>query len=159
PAVPPPSSSPVTFTTQPTDPSVQTIILWDSARMIHTYAEYFSYDLPGELSVLASDPSVHGKVVDLNDYDAITPPYAQWDATTAPLNNALAANNVAADIRALLYSFKPAYPNLKYLVLVGSDHIIPFRRVDDLNPFANEASYPTTARVPDPATREALGSQ
>ena len=48
---------------------------------------------------------------------------------------------MARNIKALLYRLAPAYPNLKYMVLVGDDRMIPARRIVDEALFANERLY------------------
>ena len=57
------------------------------------------------------------------------------------------ANFVARNIKALLYKLAPAYPNLKYMVLVGDDRMIPARRIVDEALFANERLYPDIPRT------------
>ena len=45
----------------------------------------------------------------------------------------------------MLYDIAPAYPNWQYLVIVGDDRLIPFRRIRDEALFANERHYAATA--------------
>ncbi len=71
--------------------------------------------------------------------------YSLWDSQPG---NPLAANYVAASIKQLLYDLAPAYPNLQYLVIVGDDRMIPFRRIRDEALFANERYYAPTAYTP-----------
>ena len=55
---------------------------------------------------------------------------------------------MAASIKQLLYDLAPAYPNLQYLVIVGDDRLIPFRRIRDEALYANERHYAPTAYTP-----------
>ena len=77
-------------------------------------------------------------VVNLDGYTPINNAYALWDSQPT---NPQAANYVAWNIKSLLYSLAQAYPNLKYLVLAGSDPIIPARRIADTTLLANERNY------------------
>ena len=45
----------------------------------------------------------------------------------------------------MLYSLAPAYPNAKYIVIVGGDNVIPQRRLVDLTLVANERKYAAKA--------------
>ncbi|MCG8348713.1 MAG: peptidase, partial [Chloroflexales bacterium] len=92
--------------------------------------------------------------------------YAQWDKTK---NNPLAANYVAQTIDNLItaatisntlllgpqrpngvapaqVAADPPYPNVKHIVLVGGDEVIPFYRIPDLTTLANEADYAAYTR-------------
>jgi hypothetical protein len=87
--------------------------------------------------------------------------YAQWDKTK---NNPLVANYVAQTIDNLItaatisntlllgpqspngvapaqVAADPPYPNVKHIVLVGGDEVIPFYRIPDLTTLANETDY------------------
>jgi len=122
------------------------------------------YDEPGaqavmdSLETLADDPTVNGIVIDLDtvqDTDQPTPEFAlrqayeAWDEdTAAELRNPQTANRVAQTIKHYLYDIIPAYENLKYIVLVGGDEVIPYRRVVDNTLVANQRNYQTAL---DPA--------
>ena len=71
--------------------------------------------------------------------------YEIWDANA---DNPLAANFVATHIKQLIYDVGPAYPNVKYIVVVGDDRVIPHYRIQDENFYSNEAGYAKTAATP-----------
>ena len=48
---------------------------------------------------------------------------------------------MARTIKSLLYGLLPAYPDLKYIVIVGGDQVIPQRRIVDLTLVSNERTY------------------
>jgi hypothetical protein len=81
---------------------------------------------------------VNGTLVDLDAYPDFAFAYALWDSQPG---NPLAANYFAATLKSLLYRLASAYPNLKYLVLVGDDRVIPHRRIQDTTLVANERNY------------------
>ena len=131
--------APTSFSTPPSDPSVQTLILTNQARVASHYpGDPAAAALPATLNALAADPNVHGVVVNLDSYPAIHAAYTLWDNQAT---NPQAANYVAWNIKSLIYSLAPAYPNLKYLVIAGSDPIVPSRRIADSTLLANERNY------------------
>ena len=126
------------FTTPLTDTAVQTLVLYNPAQMARSYPQDAVDGLTNQLSSLAGHPQVAGALVDLSAYQSLADAYALWNRRPS---NHLAANFVASQIKALLYKLSPAYPNLRYLVLVGGDDVIPFRRIRDEALFANERLY------------------
>jgi hypothetical protein len=98
-----------------------------------------SADLINKINALAANSNVNGTVIDLGTYPDIVSAYAQWDADQ---DNPQSANYVARSIKSLLYSLLPAYPDLKYIVIVGGDQVIPQRRIVDRTLVSNERTYP-----------------
>jgi hypothetical protein len=137
---------PITFPTPATDVSVETLILFNGSRIDQLYnigtLVFTSTDIADRLDTLSVHPQVNGRVVNLDDYPEIVFAYQVWDAQ---IDNPLAANFVAAHIKSLLYNLAPAYPNLKYLVIVGDDRVIPHRRIRDEALMANERHYASTS--------------
>jgi hypothetical protein len=68
--------------------------------------------------------------------DGICPPFS----TLAEDETPIAANRALAQ-------FSPSFPNLTYVVIVGNDEVVPFRRVPDLVLTSNERDYRNLARV------------
>ena len=99
-----------------------------------------------------------GEVIDLNTYGPIRGVYGQWDGSRA---DPAYANLVAASVKALLSAIRPAYPDLENLVIAGDDEVVPFRRIPDEVPVANEVNYRYKASWPMthlwvPASRSAI---
>ena len=127
------------FSTPATDLNVETILLFNEQRMTDVYTDAVaSADLVNRLNTLALHPNVNGVVIDLSDFADINSAYTLWDNEP---DNPQAANFVARNIKSMLYSRLPAYPNLKYIVIVGGDHLIPQRRLQDTVLVANERKY------------------
>src|SRR6185369_8621863 len=96
------------FTTPLTDTSVQTLILYNSARLNQLYPTgdtITATQLITRLNQLAQDSHVHGVVVDLNSEPAIAQAYATWQQRA---DHPLEANYVAAQIKALIYALAPS---------------------------------------------------
>jgi hypothetical protein len=79
--------------------------------------------------------------------------YSDWDSNP---DNPFLANRIAQTIDNYITAathrnpsyvenpddyISPPFPNVRYIVLVGGDAVIPFYRVPDLTTFANEAEY------------------
>lgn len=126
----------------------QTLILVAPDRLA---ARYGASPLLTKLYAFAQHPNVQGAVVDVTRDPQVRQRYQQWDANPASW---LAANDVATETKALIDQYTDAYPNLRYLVIVGGDEIIPFYRVADQNPTQwHERRY--SSAVPNGTVRAA----
>jgi len=104
---------------------VQTLILIAPTRLAIYYG---ATPLLADLYTLARHPRVQGMVLDIEQDPEVQQAYIVWDA--AP-DNPQAANAVAEAIHTLIASYRMAYPQVHYLVLIGNDNIIPFYRIPD----------------------------
>ena len=123
---------PTADTSQPFD----TIILTDP-----TDAFLNGYDatmFTNKLNALAARPEVNGKVVDVSQN-----PRIQSLLTQANQNpDCPFAENLLADaLKRIIDSYRPNNPNLKYVVLIGGDNVIPFFRYPDTADLGPENSY------------------
>ena len=109
-------------------PSAHTLILTNRERLTALYGAAAADEVLYNLAFLSSHPSVKGVVVDVNDDPVAANAYALWIAD--PQNNAR-ANQVSDAVRSIVLRHRRLSPNLEYLVLVGDDRVIPFRRVAD----------------------------
>lgn len=105
-----------------------TLILAAPERLAARYGASF---ILSKLYLLASHPQVRGVVLDVLSDQAVKDAYAAWDADPGDWQK---ANAVAGAIKALINQYTLSYSNLRYLVFVGSDGMIPFYRVRDQNP-------------------------
>ncbi|HIC89664.1 MAG TPA: hypothetical protein EYP04_09730 [Anaerolineae bacterium] len=137
-----PSPTP-TPTATPIGNGVKTLILINYDRLVGRYGQTAADALVAKLRVLAADPRVQGELIRVEENPAVAAAYAVWD--TSP-SNPSAANAVADAIKALLLGQLADYPETEYLVLVGNDAVIPFRRIPDEVPlvFGREHLYATS---------------
>ncbi len=105
-----------------------TLILTAPERMLQRYG---ATPVQATLYTLAQHPQVRGVVVDVLQAPDIRTAYVAWDAE--PLNVAR-AQAVAEAIKAMIDDYTITYPHLRYIVIVGSDDVIPFYRIRDRNP-------------------------
>jgi CSLREA domain-containing protein len=116
--------------------SYKTLILTDESRMTDD----------GELSQMENDlptfaglPSVDGTIVDVGaDSPQVSALQKQADANT---DCPYAENLVADSIRNVVLAARAANPGLKYVVVIGDDHVIPFFRYPDTAGIGPESGY------------------
>ena len=139
----------------PSIPSnVNTLIITNRQRLQQYYGATAATGLMTKLGQLASAPGIVGAVVPV-DYDAgVRTAFADWDVCPCSISKALA---VAGSIRTLVHGIVATHPTVKFLVIVGSDEIIPFARVPDEVYISNERLYgPDLSWVEDSALYAAL---
>ena len=100
------------------------------------------------LSQLTADGRVNGIVISVETDTAVAAAFAAWEAQVTSTE---LANAVTEAIRQLILSQLVTHPNTEYLVLVGDDRVIPYRRVLDQTNYkeSNYISYggPATTTV------------
>lgn len=113
---------------------VRTLILVNRWKLevLYSSSEADQVQVMGKLSALAAHDSVKGLVVQVENDSAVAAAYAAWDAE---LTSTIKANAVAGAIKVLIDAQWAIHPDLEYLVIVGDDRVIPFRRV------LNQACY------------------
>ncbi len=118
---------------------VQTLFVTQAERMISLYGtEAWNLTLRPALEAACVDARIVGKVISVPAelYDA-------WDVS--PWKTDL-AQEVAAGIRDQIQdALRNDYPAVKYVVLVGSDKVIPQMRVLDQTIVGNERAYADTS--------------
>ncbi len=105
--------------------SYGSLILTHRARLQARFSAQAEQDLYDKLIALAGQPSVSGLIVDIGANPAASDAYLAWDAD--PASPAL-ANAVAQAIKTLIGEQLSLYPGIRYLVIAGDDHIVPFYR-------------------------------
>lgn len=132
--------------------SKKTLILWNSAHMEELYGQAAVDEINDKALILASHPQVDADIVDVSNCNSLYPDwtgcnqvvqtiYDEWNLNPESVYH---ANRVAATIKSLIGSIRTSYPELKYLVFLGNDSMMPHWRVMDEAPLANEATYPAS---------------
>ena len=129
---------------------VRTLILVNRQKLTALYSSAEADQVLSKLNALAAHTSVKGLVVQVETDSAVASAYAAWDADPT---NTTKTNAVTAAIRNLVLAQWNSHPNLEYLVLVGDDRAIPFRRVLDQTRYP-ESNY--TLVAPGSTTGAAL---
>ncbi|UCC85560.1 MAG: hypothetical protein JSV81_11890 [Anaerolineales bacterium] len=116
----------------------RTLILTHQGRLEATYGVAETSQLMSKLQQLAGEDSVRGIVVPVETDGLVSTKYGVWNGSYCSVE---AANDVAAEIRRLAQDYLNNNPSIEYIVLAGSDEIIPFYRVPDEVQIANEQDY------------------
>ncbi len=106
----------------------RTLILANRSKLEALYSGADADQVLSRLSSLAAHDRVRGIVVLVEADPAVAAAYAAWEAD--PTSTAQ-ANAVTASIKAVITNYWSTFPGLEYLVIVGDDRVIPFRRVPD----------------------------
>ncbi len=110
--------------------ALRTVILVNRSRTEALYGAASTAALLEHLYTLAGHATVGGVVVQVDADPNVAAAYATWDALRSSSSR---ANAVADAIKTLLNSYVASYPGVEqngYLVIVGDDRLIPFRRVN-----------------------------
>ncbi len=141
----PPSGAVPTEATLPTNASIpataQTLILFNERRLGQYYTAADAHSVYLKLQTYAARSDVNGVIVPVESATGVATAYTNWDAN---LCSPAAANGVVRAIGTLLDSLEAGHPNLKSLVVVGADNIIPFGRLLDQTQQANELGFRST---------------
>jgi uncharacterized delta-60 repeat protein len=128
----------------PLDPGTETLILVNESRLELVHDLAARERVMPALDALAQHELVRGQVLSVDGHAGVRDAYAAWDDDPCSVD---AANDVVGAINGVVDSFVRApagdvlLPNLKHIVLVGSDTLVPFARIPDLVTLANQADY------------------
>ena len=118
------------------DPNVKALFLVNRQRLAGLYGATAAGSLFGVSSPLTSvATSVGGKVLPVDGDPTVRNAYAAWDQNPCSIN---AANTVVRSINNLVGTYRAKYPNLKYVVLLGTDQAVPMWRQQDLTAVSPE---------------------
>ncbi len=118
-----------TLTVQPNPhQDVRMLILVNRQKLVSLYSDSEATQVIDKLNALAAHNNVKGAVVQVENDAAVAAAYTAWDAVPTSTSRVNAVTTAIKDVIAAQWT---AYPNLEYLVIVGDDRAIPFRRVRD----------------------------
>ncbi len=118
--------------------TLQTLIVVPKERLASIYGEDEVAPLMSALRTFANLPSVRGLILPVEESAYVQRAYKDWDDHFCDPER---ANAVAGRIKDLIYKTAQEMPNLRYVILVGDDRSLPFRRIPDLVETANEREY------------------
>ena len=125
------------------DPSVKALFLVNRQRLAGLYGATAADALIGtssRLNAVAADPRVGGKILPVDGDANVRAAYTTWDQNPCSID---AVNGVVRSINALVATYRLKYPNLSYVVLLGTDTALPSWRQQDLtatSPEVDEAN-------------------
>ena len=123
------------------NPNIKALFLVNQQRLVGLYGQARTNALLGTSSPLNQVATmVGGQVLPIDGDPSVRSAYATWDQNPCSID---AANSVVRSINALVANYRAKYPNLKYVVLLGTDTALPMWRQQDLtstSPEIDEAS-------------------
>jgi len=147
-----PAGTPGTVYQPFSNSDTQTLIVINKQRIEQLYGSGAADDLVAKLQEFADHATVKGLVLPVETYTTtVAAAYDSWDQDVCDPE---AANEVAGAIKNLANTFfeDATFSNLTYVVIVGGDEVVPFRRVLDIVFTSNERDYRNAAQVqPDSA--------
>ncbi len=116
-----------TLKVQAVEPDVRTLILVNQRKLAEIHSSAQASLLITKVNTLREHPDVKGIVREVESDADVSTSYAAWDSDPTSMDK---ANAVSAAIKDVVLADWAAHPGLEYLVIVGDDRVIPFRRVD-----------------------------
>ncbi|MCO6450764.1 MAG: pre-peptidase C-terminal domain-containing protein, partial [Caldilineales bacterium] len=107
---------------------IHTLIVTNRERLVALYGETDAAKIMDHLALLADSPLVKGFVIQAENDSAALAAFTAWN--NSPRDTAL-ANNVTSAVRNLILSYLGNNPDVEYIVIVGNDRVVPFRRFLD----------------------------
>lgn len=126
------------------DGQTESLILVNRQRTEELYSTQEADSLMQRLHALADHATVKGIVWPVETDPTVAAAYLDWDQNACDPD---AANAVAGAVKLLIQQAFTDFPNLTNVVLVGSDELIPQRRIFDFVQTSNELDYAPAARV------------
>jgi hypothetical protein len=134
-----PTAAGTTEAAMPTITSTtRTLILFNEKRLAQYYSQAEAHLVYTKLQAYAARSDVSGAIVPVEANTAVANAYSAWDSSLCSPD---AANGVVRAIGQLLDTLQAGHPNLKSIVIVGEDNIIPFARLLDQTQQANELGF------------------
>ncbi|MBI4283012.1 MAG: Ig-like domain repeat protein, partial [Chloroflexi bacterium] len=118
-------------------PKTLFVTQWERLQALNPSANFTA--LLASLTNLAALDAVRGDIISLS-----SGLYDNWDINPSSID---AVNNVAFSVRAIIQDYLRAHPSIKYIVLVGNDDVVPYRRVPDETVISNERYYLLSSRL------------
>jgi hypothetical protein len=126
------------------DPSVHALFLVNRQRLVGLYPDKQTQidallnDMSSPLNTVATQ--VGAKVLQVDGDQSVRNAYQGWDSSPCSID---AANTVVRSINNLVGNYRAKYPNVKYVVVLGTDTAVPMWRQQDLtstSPEVDEAN-------------------
>ena len=115
--------------------ATKTLFLVNKQRMAAMYGTSATNAMLSAAGAVAARAEVAGQVLQVDGNAAVRNAYAAWDANPCSIDT---ANGVVAAVNAVVAGYRVSLPNLKYVVVLGSDESIPMMRRLDPVTISNE---------------------
>ena len=115
------------------NPAAETLFVTQRERFNTFSGTDNSNPVWAKLSELAGHPLVNGRIISVPNSI-----YTGWDDLPCSIDE---VNETTDAIRAIIGAELDANPTIQYVVLIGSDDVIPYRRTPDQTTISNERNY------------------
>ena len=125
--------------------STRTLFLFNRERLNRLYGATAVNALRAALltQTLIGRPEIAGALLEVDGDAAVRTAYAAWDATPCAVD---AANAVVRAINGVVARYRPALPNLRNVVLLGTDEALPQARILDPTTISPESDNAAALR-------------
>jgi uncharacterized repeat protein (TIGR01451 family) len=125
----------------PIPAGVNTLFIVNQERLGDMYGADAADQVMAALDDLSGHgvPPIVGAVIPVEGYSEIVDAYTAWDEDNPC--SPLLANHVATAIASRINEIRATHANVQFVVIVGSDEIVPMVRVPDLTQLSNERDY------------------
>lgn len=106
----------------------ETLVVTNRQRLVALYGEQRANLAMGRVGLLLADSAARGLLLNLDNDPNVMRAYAEWQGNLANLDR---ANRVAEGVHGAIWTQIAHHPTIQYIVLVGDDRVIPFRRERD----------------------------
>jgi Tol biopolymer transport system component len=130
-----PATVPDGFTVPAAEATTKSLFLVNTDRMYDVYGDLGVASMLTKLEDFAQREEVMGQVVPIENDQLVRTAYNEWDQRPCDVD---AANNVVRAVNEVIVKFREASPELRHVVLLGTDELLPFARVPDLVTLSNE---------------------
>ena len=139
---PTPSPTPTTPvtpgpTSTPSASGIRTLIVTNRERLEAIYGVTEAQNVMDALALLASDTRVKGLILQAQVDSSAATAYTLWNSNQI---STTLANNTASAVRNMIMNALTTNPGVEYIVLVGNDRVVPFRRTPDRTKYP-ESNY------------------
>ncbi|GAC1327510.1 MAG: hypothetical protein NVSMB17_01630 [Candidatus Dormibacteria bacterium] len=118
--------------------STKTLFLVNQRRLNALYPSGDVATMQGSLTAVAGRSEVAGQILNVDGDPGVQAAYDAWDQNPC---SADAANDVVRKINVLVAQYRQKLTDLRYVVPVGSDEVIPMTRIADGASISNERGY------------------
>ncbi len=125
------------------DPAAQTLVLVNEHRTRSIYGVAATSPVMAAAVAYAARAEVKGVVIPVDQDASVQAAYDAWDTDSCSVAG---ANGVVRAINGLVDSLRGSLTDLRHLVIVGNDEVIPQGRVADLVDVENQQSYTDSVR-------------
>ena len=119
-------------------PAIRTLILTNEVQLTARFGATATNTLLAQITQLAAHPAVGGLLVRLDTLPTVAVAYEQWQSNPLSVTQ---ANTVADVIHGVIQEEVQSNPDLAYVLLIGDDRMIPYRRIYDQTPASSEKTY------------------